>query len=1584
MRKCLILVLFALFVAPAVDAQKAPNIALGFQPDKLYQFGEIDSVNLFNGNVVVRLPIGPRYAVGGQLSYQFQLVHNSTVWDFVDNSSRICPGCKYAYPNGRSNAGTGWRLSLGRLISPEDPGADFSPVPTWVYESSAGDEHAFAIPLESPAVAYDEAYDSDSPVLTAADSSGLRMVRETSTKRVVEFPNGDRHTFEAEGGEHEWRLKWIEDRFGNYVKVTYVDEAMRVKKWTVDDSAGRRHIVELIHSDFLNSTDFHGQIVDKVKLGALTTDVTPAPTATYTFVYEDVDVAWPCSHKVAANDQPGNYPPEKRTLLKRVILPAPDGSAFEFTHHATANCYSAGAIAMVTLPTMGTISYTYTGSGLPVGGLCGGSPTFPGTPVISSKTTTTREGSSTWNYKQSLGKEYTPSTDELEATCRKCEGVDECGPMKRLEFIWTPPRRWSRMTILEPEVDGHRVRRDHFFSLWQGRTSTDAVPNQLVLADPHFSAHDIRYGLPVTVAAPAHSTNCDQLTEECTDTAAGVGDGVLLTTRMFRTCSGSDEIESCSATDLLRSNYLRFRWQTFGYETDRSRTVFDDDSGCSGAACWTETRHASENGAGRFGETESWSNFTNANGSMSFKETTAYPTWASLADRLDDDKKWILDVFTEKTRTEHTVTAKTEYDFDEDGKLLATRVWKGATRGANDVLTVFGYDTKRNVIQEKSYGGDLQVLGTANCCDAPNGNPRYLFRNAYTHGALSKSEYLDRDSCSDISQTGCTSVLTTADYDVDQRSSLITRSRDSAGVATEYEYDAAFRLTDVMPTGSATSSYSYTAATASSNARVVETVKDGALELTKATYELDGLGRVRRVSKSIPINPESAVCGAATECFAVTESEYDAAGRKTRVSQPVEQTSHPTTSVATNWTTTIYDAHGRPISITGPDGETASITYTGARETTRTVSVATSASGSTNAVTTESYDAHGRLLAVKESSGDTKATKTTGDEVTTTYTYDVGGRLATVLMKHGVKQQHRSFNYDLRGFLSSETHPESGTTTYESYDARGRAAKKTEGGIVLNYEFDSAERLTKVTSTAGIALKEFKFATENDGTNLRKGKLYESVRDAKRTVGGNLTVTESYAYETTNGQMSKQKVVIARDGAVVQQSETTVEYDALRLPKTIGMPTCTAYGCSTGSGITSVNYSRTKGLLTGVGTWGTLTYHPSGMVNTVRHGSSPAATDTYEASNGIPRPSRITFGGGIACPSIAQPVMTAPETICGGATGSASVTPLAGLTYTWQVAGATSTSGNGTEISFTANASGAITLTVTAHSSCGATASSSKTINITAGPTATLMTPATTIARGASVSLSVTLSGASPRRIVWSDGVEETVSGDTWTRAVTPQRTTTYSITSVSAADCAGTASGTTTISVTPPSPQWVNAAARTQNNRNVDVSWASVPDVDSYQVERRTQRDRIGIVVANTPSTTFTDTVPESTQPVAYVYFVRAIAADTPSEYGAYDYATCATALYQQPQLVSGFTTIRAVDLAELRSATDALQAAFGLPGGSYSSGAVIRASHIAEIMTALNAVRAATGAPLLGPPPNTGDVIRAVDLRQLREALR
>ena len=92
----------ALLAPAAARAQQDANVQRGFAPEKLYSFGNLDSVNLFNGNLTLTLPIGSPSAVNGALSYGLTLIYSAKVWDFTDLG-----GILRADPSRTANASAG-------------------------------------------------------------------------------------------------------------------------------------------------------------------------------------------------------------------------------------------------------------------------------------------------------------------------------------------------------------------------------------------------------------------------------------------------------------------------------------------------------------------------------------------------------------------------------------------------------------------------------------------------------------------------------------------------------------------------------------------------------------------------------------------------------------------------------------------------------------------------------------------------------------------------------------------------------------------------------------------------------------------------------------------------------------------------------------------------------------------------------------------------------------------------------------------------------------------------------------------------------------------------------------------------------------------------------------------------------------------------------------------------------------------------------------------------------------------------------------------------------------------------------------
>src|SRR5262245_14350186 len=99
---------------PDNDADAAPGYT-----NSVFQHDEIDSINLYNGQLTLPIALGPSYPIGPRLRLQLSLVYNSRVADYgAPRPSQMAPpheGFSYLPLVGNSSLGTGWELSLGAI-----------------------------------------------------------------------------------------------------------------------------------------------------------------------------------------------------------------------------------------------------------------------------------------------------------------------------------------------------------------------------------------------------------------------------------------------------------------------------------------------------------------------------------------------------------------------------------------------------------------------------------------------------------------------------------------------------------------------------------------------------------------------------------------------------------------------------------------------------------------------------------------------------------------------------------------------------------------------------------------------------------------------------------------------------------------------------------------------------------------------------------------------------------------------------------------------------------------------------------------------------------------------------------------------------------------------------------------------------------------------------------------------------------------------------------------------------------------------------------------------------------------------------
>jgi hypothetical protein len=69
-----------LLVTNQLVAQDHLNAARGDNA-QAYDLGQVDAINVYNGNLSLSIPLGQKYPVGGGLDYSLTLRYNAQLWD---------------------------------------------------------------------------------------------------------------------------------------------------------------------------------------------------------------------------------------------------------------------------------------------------------------------------------------------------------------------------------------------------------------------------------------------------------------------------------------------------------------------------------------------------------------------------------------------------------------------------------------------------------------------------------------------------------------------------------------------------------------------------------------------------------------------------------------------------------------------------------------------------------------------------------------------------------------------------------------------------------------------------------------------------------------------------------------------------------------------------------------------------------------------------------------------------------------------------------------------------------------------------------------------------------------------------------------------------------------------------------------------------------------------------------------------------------------------------------------------------------------------------------------------------------------
>jgi RHS repeat-associated protein len=372
------------------------------------------------------------------------------------------------------------------------------------------------------------------------------------------------------------------------------------------------------------------------------------------------------------------------------------------------------------------------------------------------------------------------------------------------------------------------------------------------------------------------------------------------------------------------------------------------------------------------------------------------------------------------------------------------------------VKTYLQYDTAGNVVAKiaprADEGGAIEARHTVAVTYDTNYDAFPIHAERRVTRADGQELTLETDASFDtatgnlLSTTGANDEVTTYSY-------------TDPGTGQADLLDRVMRVT--RPAGAGYTTFAYSAA--GSPLSMSETTQFAGATTVWTTTKFDGLMRVE-----IKERKDAGAGGKA-----IAETEYDGMGRPWRVTNPHLQS---TVSPTDGSTETTFDLFGRVTAVTTKNAAGA---VTGVVSTEYVFNEVTVEDQANNERWSKT-DAAGRLVEVREAPNDGTY------NYRTTYGYDARGNLLTVTQGVGTaNQQTRTFTYDTFGRLKTAQMPETVGTTSYTYDLASNLKTRLDPrGITTTFAYDEMNRVLSKTysgTTADTATPNVKYVYDDSG-----------------------------------------------------------------------------------------------------------------------------------------------------------------------------------------------------------------------------------------------------------------------------------------------------------------------------------------------------------------------------------------------------------------------------------------------------------------------------------------------------------------------
>lgn len=1036
MKRSLLFVLTLLSACPVAWTQVSADVEQGLKPFGGYQQGNIDTVNLANGNVTIRIPLVSYAQRGGKLNLGFSVIANNKGW-FVYNT-----GTNF-----------NWRYQANPALPPGGPVKVTSPTEDHdlqilsklltVTDFSGSNYFMHTYSVLTPDGGSHEIVSTDGEGLLvntgeSIDASGFRFEKGTNT--VVDA-SGVRTSIS--GGNST-----LTDPNGNQITKT-------ASGWT--DTLGR--VIPLLPGTSGSTTNCPtGTAVAYV----WTVPAYNGGTATYKFCYANYN--YQTSFGETGVIEAGGT----TQLMNAIVLP--NLTTWQFNYDAYAN------ITSVTFPTGGSITYTY-GNAVLVGDK---------SRVVTQRTLNANDGTGnhTTNYQWKItvgGQQYNLVTNPA--------GDDTLNQSCIIGYICTSKvysGSYSTGTLLKTVTSQYHWETDPYEQYTGSTAITNVVLNSVTTTWPGGKTGQITYTYD-----PGFTYYMFQTSDDSTTSANGFYGKQTLQTF-------SDYGSGGTPGPVLRQNSTTYQWQSDStYATQNlldlvatskvldgsSHLCAETDSTYDNASYLTASgvtmQHVAAPGTKRGNVSSITQQLSSApcQSGATWRGITSYvnaydtgTTYQSI-DPLNHTTTYthsptFYGALVTQTQLNNTTTpgsativqhvTSANYDFDTG---LVT-----SSTNENGNVTSLQYDAYSRLTQTSYPDGGLLTFAYQDSAPFSVTVTRKInsTQNEITTatldgiGRVSQTQFHDPDCTTGYVKQDFVHTEDTSLHDLLAKASTpYCNTPDSTyGLLSVTHSDTLNRTKSVVQTDGSTATTTY-----NDNQT---TVTDEAGK--KRTSQVDGLGRLTTVWEDPnSLNYE-------------TDYQYDTLGNLLRVDQ---KGTSPTDSSKWRTRTFTYDSLSRLLTSNNPERGTITYTYNDdGTIATRSAPKPNQSNPSTLVTTTYSYDEIKRTTSVSYSDGTTPTVRQIYDGVTTSlcsppsltptnpkprrtsmcdgtangsaWSFDVMGRVLTDMRKTNGVSKTTTYTYNVNGSVATLTYPSGRMITY-TYNSAARPISAVDTANSINY-----------------------------------------------------------------------------------------------------------------------------------------------------------------------------------------------------------------------------------------------------------------------------------------------------------------------------------------------------------------------------------------------------------------------------------------------------------------------------------------------------------------------------------------------------